>query len=411
MPKKQIMQADKLFIIILLLVILTQLSAGSSTKIILTNRTNISRTEVIRFNIDSLKSVYPGIVSSDLVVMEGETAVPFEIDTSAGSNYISFYIHFNPLEQKTLMLTKGEYVKNHKKMTRAYLGEKTEYTRSEGYYVGGNFKEVNSTTVPEDHFAHNALYQFEGPGWESELIGYRLYLDKRNRTDIFGKRKRSLLLENVGRNDLVSDGKESYQKLQDWGMDIFKVGSSLGIGSPAIFFSDTVFTISNAERVSCSTFNGSLLSSVMIKHYGCKILDSMYDITAEYSISADDRKTRADITMSRTAYFCTGLAKHSNTELLKSDIKGQWNYIALWGNQTTNNDSLGIALFYDSTSFSRIDEDELNYLVIFEPENNFTYYFAAAWQQEENGFTRNSFLEYLDAELQKLNSPVSVDFR
>ena len=67
-------------------------------------------------------------------------------------------------------------------------------------FRGSEFKSVKRIKVPAIHTDHDALFRYEGPGWESELIGYRFYLDWRNTTDIFGKKINELLLKTVGVN-------------------------------------------------------------------------------------------------------------------------------------------------------------------------------------------------------------------
>ena len=53
-------------------------------------------------------------------------------------------------------------------------------------YLEGTFKNVDSVKVPAEHTDHSWYIRYEGPGWESNKIGYRLYLDWRNAIDIFG---------------------------------------------------------------------------------------------------------------------------------------------------------------------------------------------------------------------------------
>jgi len=52
-------------------------------------------------------------------------------------------------------------------------------------YEGGEFKNVDTLTVPENHTDHSWFIRYEGPGWENKQVGYRLYLDWRNAIDIF----------------------------------------------------------------------------------------------------------------------------------------------------------------------------------------------------------------------------------
>lgn len=89
-----------------------------------------------------------------------------------------------------------------------------------------SFKKTNELKLPNSHTDHSSFIRYEGPGWESDKVAYRLYLDWRNAIDVFGKKTNQMILESVGQ-----DGYDSYHKMQDWGMDILKVGNSLGLGS------------------------------------------------------------------------------------------------------------------------------------------------------------------------------------
>src|SRR6478735_11625782 len=52
-------------------------------------------------------------------------------------------------------------------------------------YIGGTFKNVDRLKLAKEHTDHSFDIRYEGPGWESNKIGYRLYLDWRNAIDIF----------------------------------------------------------------------------------------------------------------------------------------------------------------------------------------------------------------------------------
>jgi hypothetical protein len=292
--------------------------------------------------------------------------------------------------------------------TQAYLGIKQDYLKKDGYYTGGKFVSTDSVVVPRDHFAHDALYQFEGPGWESELVGYRLYLDDRNRTDIFGKKTYELVLHKAGINDLVSDGKESYQSMQDWGQDVFKVGSSLGIGSVAAY-NDSVVTVSLYDSIYCRVLNTPGRSSVETKHYNWNTGKDKTDIEINYSIAPGSRLTYvAAYASGITGLMCTGLAKHADTEFFTGENESGWCYIALWGKQTIADDSLGIAVIYKKDKAVKQTEDNVNHLVVLKPANGkISYFFGAAWEQEKNGIkSKTEFKTWLDREIEKLSEPV-----
>lgn len=90
---------------------------------------------------------------------------------------------------------------------------------------------IDGSQTPTD-FGKQKLPPFltEGPAWENDRVGFRLYFDTRNGKDIWGKLKPEMVLDNVG-----TDSTANYHALNDWGMDLLKVGSSLGAGALALF--------------------------------------------------------------------------------------------------------------------------------------------------------------------------------
>src|SRR3972149_2240305 len=413
--QKNIQGFKYLFSLISLFVILIpEIDFAESFSIKLKNSLNFARpNEIVKINAESLIEKKPNFNFDSFTVYEDKKEIFFEkvLNKNTDKQEILLLISFEPGETKEIIFTDSVKNKKIKKLTQAYLGQKTGYEEKEGFFTGGYFQSVNQTKVPSGHFAHDALYQFEGPGWESEKVGYRLYLDERNRTDIFGKKISGLFLDITGKNDLVSDGNESYQKMLDWGRDIFKVGNSLGIGSIATFYNNKVVTVSEIDSTLCMIFDGNLVSEVETTHYGWN-LDNKYDITTSYSIYAESRITYINVLIDKNIEnLCTGLPKHENTDYITSDGEN-WNYIALWGKQTVENDNLGIVVFYDKSNLVKISEDELSYFVILKPVNNkLTYNFSSVWEQEPNGIkSKDEFINYLNDELNKLDNPIKVNF-
>ncbi len=135
--------------------------------------------------------------------------------------------------------------------------------------------------VPAVHVDHDALFQHEGPGWESDKIGYRFYLDARNRVDIFGKKVPDMVLNTVGLHDLVANHNESYESMMEWGMDNFNVGTSLGIGSIAMQDGTDILTVSKTDSVFCViAANGPVRSDVHATYYGWNAAGKKYDLVS-----------------------------------------------------------------------------------------------------------------------------------
>jgi hypothetical protein len=60
----------------------------------------------------------------------------------------------------------------------------------EGKYINRtSFKKTNYLKLPDSHTDHSYFIRYEDPGWESDKVAYRLYVDWRNAIDIFGKKR------------------------------------------------------------------------------------------------------------------------------------------------------------------------------------------------------------------------------
>lgn len=344
--------------------------------------------------------------------------LPYQIVEEESKSILKFVIDLKNEGAKTLQLVdlgldnKREF----KARTYAELSAKTNNVYFEKRYRGNKFEKVTNYNVPKIHTDHDALFKYEGPGWESEKVGYRFYLDWRNATDIFGKKKNQLILNQVGTHDTVAKD-DSYHSMQEWGMDIFKVGSSLGIGSIGMWADGKVYMVSKTDSIICSIpYTGPIEAKVNTKYYGWLVGDEKYDLNSSFSITAGSRLTKCELQISKDAEnVVTGLAKYQGTDLMKSNFKTGWNYLAQYGNQTlvNENDKLGIVVFYRATDLLELSEDALSYIIKLKPVNgNVTYYFAAAWEQEENGIKNiEQFKKYLEETIQHLNTPVIVEIK
>ena len=132
-------------------------------------------------------------------------------------------------------------------------------------YEGGIFKSVTNLKVPKSQWDHSHFIRYEGPGWESNKIGYRLYLDWRNVIDLFGKVTDTLVLPQVGQ-----DGYESYHHMSNWGMDILNAGKSLGIGAIGRYVGNEVIHFKEVDSTFARIENSKKLSSVIVNYKGWK---------------------------------------------------------------------------------------------------------------------------------------------
>jgi len=114
-----------------------------------------------------------------------------------------------------------------------------------------------------------AAYQMEGPAWENDRVGFRNYLDQRNGMDIFGKLTPAMVLDSVG-----LPGRSSYHEPADWGMDVLKVGTSLGAGAIGYLYEDSIYRVGdNGSGSYRLAFEGSQLSRFILSYSDWKVED------------------------------------------------------------------------------------------------------------------------------------------
>ena len=183
-----------------------------------------------------------------------------------------------------------------KKRTRARLAK----------LEGDNFKEITHETMPSGHQATDfskvkvPLYQVEGPAWENDKVAFRLYFDPRNGKDIFGKTTSALVLDQVG---LPGD---NYHVKKDWGMDVLKVGTSLGAGALAMERRDAngkSTLIRLGDQVEKTAYelvaDGPLRSIFRLRYTNWQVMpNERYDIIETISIIAGRYYYESSVVMS-----------------------------------------------------------------------------------------------------------------
>jgi hypothetical protein len=295
------------------------------------------------------------------------------------------------------------------KRTQAELSHKTggEFVNRE--YAGGSFKNVEYLRVPPEHKDHSWFIRYEGPGWESDKVGYRFYLDQRNATDVFGKVTDQMVLQQVG-----LDGFDSYHNMQPWGMDVMKVGKSLGLGSIGSLVDGKIERVEKTDSVTCRIEqNGPVYSSIETRYRGWKLADTKFNVQSLISIHAGTRLSRQQLRFDEAPEnISTGIVKDKTSPLIsEKGSKEKWGYLATWGKQSLNNDELGLAVFFDPGNFSTFTEDEFSHVVKLKPvQTSLQYYFLAAWVKEPGGIqNEEQFKKYVDQVALELANPVKVE--
>lgn len=379
------------------------------------NTAEITRADqAVILAIAEIKAKYPAFNPHAFVVFSGEKELASQAidrDGDGQPDQIVFVADFTSQEKKPLTVRfakSGEIKREYPQRTQAELAHKFGGQFVNREYQGGEFRNVQFLRVPPEHKDHSWFIRYEGPGWESDKVGYRFYLDWRNATDIFGKKAPGMVLQNVG-----LDGFDSYHEMADWGMDILKVGESLGIGSIAMWSQGKANRVAVTDSITCQiAANGPVYSQIRTQYFGWEVGGKKYDLASNLSITAGSRLTRHEIDITGSPEnLCTGIVKLPDTNVLKkTGTENGWSYLATYGKQSLADDSLGMAVFYKTSDLVELQEDPNSYVIVLKPaDGKLEYYFLAAWEKEPGGIkTEAQFVQYLEDVIAGLDSPLAV---
>lgn len=388
----------------------TDSNAAVSLTVEVTNPLAKERTEVMVF-IDK-KDLGNDFNAKSYVVLDGATEVPSQYNKKDKEGVVFVIDQLEAHAKKTYTIRfdkEGEKTHDYQKRTQAEISIKKggEFVNRE--YIGGEFENIDSLRVPDEHTDHSWYIRYEGPGWESDKVGYRLYLDWRNATDIFAKTTDEIVLQKVGQ-----DGFDSYHEMQDWGMDVLKVGKSLGIGSLSTFHNGKAIRVDKTDSVISKILeNGAVYSSVQNDYYGWSVAGTSVNVLSKLSIHAGTRLSHYEVVLEGGDLdnISTGIGKDKKAKLYTSEGgNGKWGYIATYGDQSLNDDNLGLAVLFPNQRFIEFTEDEFSHVVKLKPESGkIDYYFLGAWELEPNGITNEKdFMDYVNKTAVELANPVEA---
>jgi hypothetical protein len=197
------------------------------------------------------------------------------------------------------------------------------------------------------------VYQMEGPAWENDLIAFRNYYDARNGIDIFGKRTSDLVMDSVGLNG------RDYHTLADWGMDILKVGNSLGAGAIAIGIGDSLYRIGPCEAGTYRLITEGPVRAVLELYYrNVPAGNRMYSVTHQISLYTGDRFYRSKVWISDLQGDEELVAGIVNLHDVPVDTLSEGNMKIIYslGNQGISGEVLGMGLIVPISQFKGIRE-------------------------------------------------------
>jgi unsaturated chondroitin disaccharide hydrolase len=233
--------------------------------------------------------------------------------------------------------------------------------------------------------------RYEGLGWESEEAAWRIYFDKRNAIDLYGKRRPGLYL------DLFASPEYVYHLETPLGRDIFKVDPGRGIGSiTAVIDGQSQPVADVGERKWRVLASGPVRSVGEIEYKAWKIGGRTVDLVSRFTQWAGEHGFHHRIAMgdSQGLTLAAAAPKKPGIDPLGLAPNAAVEAVATWGHQVVApgakamtvelpDENLGVAVFIRKDESAGMLSDAANYLIRLAPRNGVAEWYAAAiWDQE-----------------------------
>ena len=353
-------------------------------KLSITNPTDETRAhENIVVNVADLKRIAPDFKAGDAIVTTSDAAtleedartlqtieLPSQADDLDGDNKydeLVFQIELKPKQTRIVTIAYGD--------TATMQRLRSDYPR---------------------RTAARFTMKFDGLAWESEASAWRIYFDKRNAIDMFGKRRPGLYLEMFGAPEYV------YHWESPLGRDIYRIGDAIGIGSVAALVDGKVVKVSDvAERKWRIISAGPVRVIVELTYKGWKVGGREINLTSRMTQWAGKHGFEHRITAdgANGLTLVTGVVRHPGLQektfaptATEPALARLW-----WGPQVEEegppataihnlpDQNLGLAIIATGAESKVPGDDPLNLLV--QPQftnGQASWYVLGLWDQENS---------------------------
>jgi len=284
------------------------------------------------------------------------------------------------------------------------------------------YRELNVAERLEGVSYHNytdrtsAAFQMEGPAWENDRVGFRNYMDQRNGMDIFGKTTSEMVLSKVG-----IEGAPSYHEPGEWGLDILKVGTSLGAGAIGYMYHDSLYRVGdNGSGRYEVEFQGSQRSRFKFTYSDWKVDELSLNVTQHVEIVAGRHYYQGMVVYQGTEdtlLLVPGIVNMNSERLHVLKLDEQYTALLTHDRQSEDSSFLAMALmvptgYLVSTGETR-DEGEgiiQTYYALLEanPGEQVSYRFYALWEGEDPKWASlEEIKDYLQTEAERWTQSVA----
>ncbi|MGI6233239.1 MAG: DUF4861 domain-containing protein [Prevotella sp.] len=273
---------------------------------------------------------------------------------------------------------------------------------------------LNSISIDsETKNPYNVLHH-HGVAFENELIAMRIYMDKRQTIDLYGKFHKGLELKDTQ----FYTSKE--QKQQGYGDDVLWVGNSFGLGAFRGWDGKQPSMIENVKsRKQHILSQGPVRTIVEVEDCGWSIMpgERPVSMTLRYTLYAGRRDFQVNVLFNRDVSnhtFSTGIINVKGSKELTNHkgLRGCWG--TDWPAADTLNwkrETVGLGILLPKgSSFTEIPANKDNYAFTLKMNREYTYWLTYTSANEEFGYhSADEWFDYLKHWEKEMENPVRIE--
>lgn len=357
-----------------------------------------------------LNRLKPGFRVRSATVTENRTEVPSQLDdldNDRRADELAFVTTLAPKSKKTFIITLSPR-KSDKQYTPRVYAEMLVSDKK------GKHAPVQSVTIPGTTNIYNQMHH-HGPALESELVAYRLYFDKKQTVDIYGKFRKGFEI------------KESQfyptdeQLARGFGDDVLRVSGSCGVGALKGWDGQKATHIEPvATRTERIVAYGPVRTIAEIEDNEWAYQGSELNMTTRYTLYGGHRDLFIEVFFDeplKDEVFCTGV-QDIRGSVSSSDHRG---LIACWGTDWPVNDTVkyaketvGLATYIPQRYVREEVKDKPNYLYTLgaRGEKKMHYYTTFTSMKETFGYkTPEEWFTYVHRWKEQLEQPIEITIK
>lgn len=358
-----------------------------------------------------LKELASDFAVQSALVQDGAIEIPYQLDDLNGdgrADELAMLLDMPAKGKRTLRITLSADKSDKTYPARVYaqmmLSDKKK-----------KYPKIQSLSVPGESDVYNALHH-HGPAFESELVAYRIYFDKRQTVDTYGKSRKGLEIAET----LFYPTDE--HKAKGYGDDVLWVGSTCGGGTLKGWEEGKPAHIIPTLRTECIRAYGPLRTVVDVIDADWTYQGSTLTMTTRYILYGGHRDVRVEVSFDeplKDETFCAGVINVKDSKHY-TDHKG---LTGCWGtdwpagaNDTIGRklETVGLAVCIP-TKYIKEEQpvtDNLVYTVGAKGKKNFTYHLSFASLRETFGFkSAEEWFDNMKQWKKELEHPCKIEIK